>query len=225
MMARGTGFMARVVVLAWAAAAACGCGGTSAGDPCTGVGCSEMGLCVSDGVEPYCWCPRGFHPTMDRECLANDVTNPCAGVTCSGRGTCRVEDGLPACECDEGYYPDPSGLNCMRRPLLDGSDAGDDTGDGGDADADSGDSGDADADPGDLGDGDADLGDVEGDEGADTTVPVPWIVPVIASAGGEAVSPAHRLRCTVGVVSGQATDGTRVLRAGSQVSLAGLGRR
>jgi hypothetical protein len=81
-------------------------------DPCEGVTCSFAGVCITDGIAPYCSCDRGFHP-VGVVCTPNDPDNPCDGVSCNDRGRCRVEGGFPVCDCDPGHEPDESGLLCL----------------------------------------------------------------------------------------------------------------
>jgi hypothetical protein len=85
----------------------------SSDDPCTGVTCSFYGICISDGIAPYCSCERGFHP-IDRACAPNDPDNPCDGVDCNAHGNCRVEAGFPVCDCYDGYARDRSGMLCLE---------------------------------------------------------------------------------------------------------------
>ncbi|MBI5499853.1 MAG: hypothetical protein HY907_06395 [Deltaproteobacteria bacterium] len=115
-----------------------GCDGPGAPyDPCAGVVCSLRGLCITDGVSPFCGCEPGYHPSY-RDCVANDPVDPCRRVTCNGHGECLVVDELPACVCDPGYAADESGLLCLEGPGRDADagrdDAGDDAG-GEDGDA------------------------------------------------------------------------------------------
>jgi hypothetical protein len=105
----------------------------SSDDPCTGVTCSFYGICISDGIAPYCSCERGFHP-IDRACAPNDPDNPCDGVDCNAHGNCFVEAGFPVCECYDGYARDRSGMLCLEG--IAGADADADADVAGDSDVD-----------------------------------------------------------------------------------------
>lgn len=79
--------------------------------PCDGVNCG-LGLCITDGANPYCDCNNGWHPE-GLTCVQNNSEDPCSGVTCEGHGTCSVnESEFPECECDDGYEQAGRGLLC-----------------------------------------------------------------------------------------------------------------
>jgi hypothetical protein len=112
---------------------ACDGGADTPADPCLGVSCSFYGICITDGVSPYCSCQAGYHP-VGLACIPNNPDDPCDGVDCSGHGDCRVAADLPVCDCDPDYRADSSGLLCLPHA-------------GADADADAEPDADADADP------------------------------------------------------------------------------
>jgi hypothetical protein len=101
-----------------------GCSDGVRSDPCEGVTCSFYGLCISDGIAPFCSCERGFHPENVR-CVPNNPDDPCDGVRCNEHGTCRVDAGYPICDCEPGYYRDRSGMLCLS--TITGGDADADT--------------------------------------------------------------------------------------------------
>ncbi|MDI7270086.1 MAG: DUF4215 domain-containing protein, partial [Myxococcota bacterium] len=92
-----------LAVLATACLAVAGCNGQEARlDPCRDVNCSHRGICMTDGIIPYCACLRGYRP--DRlQCVRINPDDPCEGVDCAGHGTCRVEGSYPICDCNSGY--------------------------------------------------------------------------------------------------------------------------
>jgi hypothetical protein len=94
---------------------AAGCGRN---DPCTGVSCSDHGICFStEGSDALCACLDGYVP-VGRDCVANEG---CAGVTCDGHGECLEQGGLAeSCDCDEGHVPSPDGFHCFPEPTPDG---------------------------------------------------------------------------------------------------------
>jgi hypothetical protein len=87
-------------------------GGHDGGIPvdCTGVTCSDAGVCSMDGGKPECICGEGHFPIPGEFLCAED--NACGG--CSGHGACKIWDAVNVCACDKGYTPsDNAGRDCV----------------------------------------------------------------------------------------------------------------
>ncbi|MDI7266707.1 MAG: hypothetical protein QME96_01780 [Myxococcota bacterium] len=108
------------VVGALAALLTAACAESGARDPCDGVECSRLGVCIAQFGAPYCVCIRNHHPE-GLACVADDPENPCRGVDCAGHGSCRVDADGPTCDCDPGYRRhDSTHLICVPRETTDG---------------------------------------------------------------------------------------------------------